>query len=99
MSDQFSPVVYLIKSVMCKLILTKKNVRSLNVYEIEVFLPSPLKEDCFREKTSEKGCYSLIIHAYFLVVNYWHALRIGPTQVLRMDNLHFQAKVLYGDCM
>ena len=84
---------------MCKLILTKKNVRSLNVYEIEVFLPSPLKEDCFRENTSEKGCYSLIIHAYFLVVNYWHALRIGPTQVLRMDNLHFQAKVLYGDCM
>jgi hypothetical protein len=34
-----------------------------------------------------------------MVVNYWYALRIGPTQVLRMDNLPFQAKVLYGDCM
>ena len=33
-----------------------------------------------------------------LVVNYWYALRIGPTQVLRVDNLPFQAKVLYGDC-
>jgi hypothetical protein len=99
MSDEFSPVVYLIKSVMCKLILTKKYFRSLNVYEIEVSLPSPLKEDCFRENTSEKGCYSLIIHAYFLVVNNWYALRIVPTHVLRMDNLTFQAKVLYGDCI
>jgi hypothetical protein len=62
-------------------------------------LPSPLTTYFFREKTSENGCYSLIIHAYFLVVNYWHVLRIGTTQVLRMDNLHFQAKVLYGDCM
>ena len=77
----------------------QKKFRSLNVYEIEVILPSPLKEDCFREKTPEKGCYSLIIHAYILVVNYWYALRIGPTQVLIMNNLSFQAKVLYGDCM
>ena len=60
MSDQFSPVVYLIKSVMCKLILTKKIFRSLNVYEIQVILPSHLTEDFFEEeKPSEKGCYSV----------------------------------------
>ena len=60
MSDQFSPVVYLIKSVMCKLILTKKIFRSLNVYEIQVILPSNLTEDFFEEeKPSEKGCYSV----------------------------------------
>jgi len=35
---------------MCKLILTKKNFRSLNDYEIEVILPSPLTEDFFEEK-------------------------------------------------
>ena len=99
MSDQFSPVVYLIKSVMCKLVFTKKKFLSLNVYEIEIIFPSLLTEDFLGNKTSEKGCYFLIIHAYFLVVNYWYALRIGPTQVLRMDNFPFQAKVLYGDCM
>jgi hypothetical protein len=49
-SDQFSAVVYLIKSVMCKLILTQKKFLSLNVYEIEVILPSPLTEDFFKEK-------------------------------------------------
>jgi hypothetical protein len=32
---------------MCKLILTKTIFRSLNVYEIEVILPSPLTEDFF----------------------------------------------------
>ena len=53
-SDQFSPVVYLIKSVMCKLILTKKKFRTLNVYEIEVILPSPLTEDFFRKKTLKR---------------------------------------------
>jgi hypothetical protein len=45
--------------------------RSLNVDEIEVILPSNLTEDLFEgKKTSEKGCYSLIIHTYFLVVDY-----------------------------
>ena len=68
MSDQFSPVVYLIKSVMCKWILTKKKFRSLNVDEIEVILPSNLTEDLFEEKkTSEKGCYSLIIQDIFCI--------------------------------
>jgi hypothetical protein len=66
---------------------------------MELKSSSPVPWQKIREKTSENGCYSLIIHAYFLVVNYWHVLRIGPTQVLRMDNLPFQAKVLYGDCM
>ena len=71
MSDQFSPVVYLIKSAMSKLILTQTNFRSLNIDEIEVIIPSPLTEDLFEEKkTSEKGCYSLIMHTYFLVVDY-----------------------------
>ena len=79
--------------------MTKKYFRSLNVYEIEVILTSNLTDLFEEKKTSEKGCYSLIIHAYCLVVNYWHVLRIGPTQVLRMDNLPFQAKVFYGDCM
>jgi hypothetical protein len=50
MSDQFSPLVYLIKSVMCRLILTKTIFRNLNVYEIEVVLPSPLTEIFFEEK-------------------------------------------------
>ena len=49
----------------------QKNFRSLNVDEIEVILPSNLTEDLFEEKkTSEKGCYSLIIHTYFLFVDY-----------------------------
>jgi hypothetical protein len=39
---------------MCKLILTKNNFRSLNVYEIEVILPSPLTEDFFGEKNPLK---------------------------------------------
>ena len=71
MSDQFSSIAYFIKSVMCKLILTKTKFRSLNVYEIEVILPSNLTEDLFEgKKNSEKGCYSLLIHTYFLVVDY-----------------------------
>jgi len=68
-SDQFAPIVYLIKSVMCKLILTKTFL-SLNVYEIEVILPSHLTGFFLGKKPSEKGCYSLIIHKYFLVVDY-----------------------------
>jgi hypothetical protein len=69
-SDQFSPFVYLIKSVMCKLILTKKKFRSLNVYEIEVTLPSPLTvvwdssavrrlffSTCWSRGTSENSTY------------------------------------------
>jgi hypothetical protein len=67
--------------------------------KLKSFSPVPWKKIVLGKKTSEKGCYSLIIHAYVLVVKYWHALRIGPTQVLRMDNLDFQAKVLYGDYM
>ena len=47
------------------------------------------------KKPTEKGCYSLIIPAYFLVVHYWYVLRVGPTQVVRMDNLPFQAKLLW----
>ena len=39
---------------MCKLILTKTIFRSLNVYEIEVILPSPLTEDFFEEKNPLK---------------------------------------------
>jgi hypothetical protein len=51
--------------------LTKENFRSLNVDEIEVILLSNLTEDLFEgKKTSENGCYSLIIHTYFLVVDY-----------------------------
>jgi hypothetical protein len=35
---------------MCKLILTKEIFRSINVYEIEVILPSPLlTEDVFEK--------------------------------------------------
>jgi hypothetical protein len=49
----------------------QKNFRSLNVYEIEVILTSNLTEDLLEgKKTSEKGCYSLIIYTYFLVVDY-----------------------------
>ena len=55
MSDQFSSIAYFIKSVMCKLILTKTKFRSLNVYEIEVILPSPLTEDFSEEKKLWKG--------------------------------------------
>jgi hypothetical protein len=36
-----------------------------------IILPSNLTEDLFEEKkTSEKGCYSLIMNKYFLVVDY-----------------------------
>ena len=67
MSDQFSPVVYLIKSVQMN--FDQKKFQKLD--EIEVILPSNLTEDLFEEKkTSEKGYYSLIIYAYFLVVDY-----------------------------
>jgi hypothetical protein len=45
-----------VKFVMCKLMLPKKYFRSLNVYEIEVILPSNLTEDLFEEKKyPEKG--------------------------------------------
>jgi hypothetical protein len=35
--------------------MTKNNFRSLNVYEIEVILPSNLTEDLFEEKKPLKG--------------------------------------------
>jgi hypothetical protein len=44
----------LIKSVMCKWILTKTKFRNLNVYEIEVILPSNLTRFAWGKKTSEK---------------------------------------------
>jgi hypothetical protein len=34
---------------------TKNNFRTLNIYEIEVILPSPLTEDFFYEKNLFKG--------------------------------------------
>jgi hypothetical protein len=60
-SDQFSPVVYLIKSVMCKLILTKTIFRSLKVYDIEGIFPSPLTKDFLRKEN--------LIYHYFEYVD------------------------------
>jgi hypothetical protein len=54
-SDEFSLVVYLIKSAMCILILTQTNFRSLNIDEIEVIIPSPLTEDLLEEKKPLKS--------------------------------------------
>jgi hypothetical protein len=51
---------------MCRLILNKKKYSGLWNWNLPSFT-----EECFKEnKTSEKGCYSLIIHKYFLVVGY-----------------------------
>jgi hypothetical protein len=57
--NKICPVVYLIKSVMCKLILTKNKFRTLNVDEIEVILPSPLTEEIFWKKI--KNCTDQIV--------------------------------------
>ena len=100
MSDQFSPVVYLIKSVMYKWILTKKNFRSLYVYEIEVILPSNLTEDLFEwKKTSEKGCYSLIIHTYFLVWRLLVCIDNWSYTSCQYGQFAFPRPRCYGDCM
>ena len=89
----------MIKFVMCKLILTKKNCRSLNVYEIEVILPSNLTEDLFEEnKSSEKRCYSLIIYTYFLVVDYKYVLRM-ILHKLSEWTICLSKLRCYGDCM